>query len=291
VFSLGLTCSVRAEVGMLLDHRANEPARGPYLFSIIDDSDPVVGVWATVSRDHPHRVPLNPEGDVHGDGPPSVLTDRDSGSTLVAWARGSEAGFDVVLSRFENGEWGEAELLAGTPADELDPQLVAGPAGEIHLLYGFDDGLSRTILHRQTLSHQDSWSAPVPVSRAGELASRPSGVFFDGSLHVTYEVDTGDGGPREVVLARKEAGSFIVEVLASSYNTGALWPRAHSRSGRFWVDWIDGAAADVTHGEMAWLRRSATGVWEVIRYEPFDGEEEREFHVRGRILYDALTLP
>ena len=200
-------------------------------------------------------------------------------------------GFDVVLSRFVDGGWSEAELLAGTPADELDPQLVAGPAGEIHLLYGFDDGLSRTIFHRQRSADQDAWSAPVPVSRPGELASRPSGVFFNGSLHVAYEVDPGDGSTRQVALARREAGAFVVEVLASSYNTGALWPRAHCRSGRFWVDWIDAAAADVTHGEMAWLRQSSTGTWEVIRYEPFDGEEEREFHVRGRILYDALTLP
>ena len=93
-----------AEVGMVVSDRGATAAVGPYLCSIIDDSDPVTGIWITTGPDRPRRRVLNAQGDLLGDGPPTLLRHGSTGLPLVAWARNSESGFDVVLSRFESDD-------------------------------------------------------------------------------------------------------------------------------------------------------------------------------------------
>jgi hypothetical protein len=282
--------SVRAEVGVLTDSTTGQTS-GPYSLSITDDSDPIMTVWQRFSPPGSPRHVLNPGGDLNGDGPPSILRSRLTGLPVVVWSQKTASGFDVVISRFEDGAWTGPDVIAGTPADELDPHLIESAEGGFDLFYWVDDDASRTVYHRHAPADLGSWSPATPVSRPDDLASHPKGIHHEGTLRVAYEIDLGTGVPKDVVLARQDGGDFLVEVLATSYNTGELWPEPHSHDGRFWVDWIDATYGNPSHGEMAWLRQSDLGEWEVSRYEPFAGEVQREFHVRGTIRDEALTLP
>lgn len=286
-----IAAPVRAEIGVVIDLPSGAVASGPYVYTIIDDSDPINGIWYPVSPPGGARVALNPLGDDNGDGRPSILRHLPSGLPLVAWSRNSAGGYDVVVSRFENGAWGDPQVVAGSGADELDPFLIPGPGGEVHLLYWLDDGASSAVYHSQAPADLSSWSVPVRVSEQDQSARRPVGAFDEGVLRVAYEVDEGPAEPTSVALARRDGQNFLVEVLATSYNSGPLQPEAHSHSGRFWVDWMDASGIDDYHGDMAWLRRNDLGNWEVVRYEPFGGQEARDYHVRGAIRHQALTLP
>lgn len=281
----GVPGTARAEVGAAYDPGMGTTGVLPVLAAWPpEDPDPVP--WLRYSPIGSPRVVLNDQGTVNGDGIPSIAVDLVSGWTLVAWARNSSSGFDVVLSRFQNGSWTDPEVLAGTPANELDPSLVIEPDGTVHLLY-WVDGPTPRVMHRQAPADLSAWSDPVQVSADGELASRPTGVVYRGVLHVAYEVDDYGVGtaPRDIVVARSSGSGFSPEIVAVTNNTGPVRPEIHSANDRLWLDWID---AD---GEMAWTRLDSQGQWEPTQYEPFSTVEQRELFVRGTIRFKAAFGP
>jgi hypothetical protein len=247
--------------------------------TIVDDPEPVGIAWARVTpAEVTSRFVLNEQGFQNGDGRPSVLV-AAGGTPFVAWARNSTTGYDVVWSRFDASAWTVPEVLAATPSDDLDPVLLSDPAdGSIHLLYWTHDGAPR-VMHRQLAADLSAWTEPVQVSEPGEIATRPSGVFHNGLLRVTYEIhDQGLGtAPRRIALATRVAEEFFSQTVAVTQHPGPNWPEVHSAGGRMWVDWIDAG------GEMAWIRQPAAGQWESVELVPFAGNEERDYHVRGRI--------
>lgn len=253
-----------------------------------DDPVPFNGVWRDFAPGTPGRVVLNPEGDANGDGPPSVLTDSSTGTAAVAWARNSPTGFDVVISRFDNGSWTTPQVIAGTAANELDPQLVLDADGSVHLLY-WADGANPQVFHKQAPADLSSWSAPLLVSQPAQAACRPGGVVFQGVLRVAYEVhDFGFGNtPRQVVLARLSNGAFVPEVVSITNNLGNVSPQVHAHAGRLWVDWVD-AETTGGSGEVGWTRLDAQGHWEPFRYEPFANPEQRDYLVRGGVRLKAI---
>jgi hypothetical protein len=269
--------SARAEVG------ATPDGRNPYIIlGIGDESEPIGMSWLRYRPDSSGRIALNEQGFANGDGSPSILSNPFSGMPIVAWARNSGTGYDVVISFVVNGAWSVPEVLAGSPADELDPQLVLDPtSGDVHLLFWVNDGSPR-VLHRQAPVDLSSWSDPVQVSGPGQTACRPGGTFHDGVLHVAYEVhDWGfQQSPRQIVLSKRVQGEFVAEFVAITHYGGDPRPQAHSYGGRLWVDWID--------DEIAWIRKDPSGHWESLRYEPYQGVEQRDFRVRPGIRIKAL---
>jgi len=135
-------------------------------------------------RPLPNPAPARPA--FATDGPPSVVVSPATNTPVVAWSRMSPSGADVVTSTFANGAWAVPRVVAGSPQDERDPQLVLGASGTVYLLYWVGGPAPRVLL-RESNGDLSAWSAPSAVSAPGELASRPAGVFHDGALHVTYE--------------------------------------------------------------------------------------------------------
>jgi len=282
-----LTVPCRAEVGVIYDPDLLPRPRGPYeLRSIIEDGDPVGIVWRVHTVDFDTKIVLNPDGETNGDGDPSLAFNLMGDVPMVAWARNSPGGYDVVLSRFADGAWTEPVILAedATLAEPADPVLVIDPSdGSVHLLYWTDDSWPR-VMERHAPADLSSWSDPVQVSQPGELAVRPSGAFDGGLLHVVYEAHTGQlgGTPRQIVLAVEDGVGFATEVIATTNHDDPNRPQVHGCGDVLWVDWID---AD---GEMTWTRRQQPGPWEPIEVEAFSTTEDRDFHVRGAIEGQAL---
>lgn len=280
---------VRAEVGVAIETSGAAP-RVVYVFDgVTEDPTPINTIWRklTPTLDSSH-VTLNPAGEANGDGAPSIVTDAISGVVVAAWSRNSATGFDVVVSRFQNGTWTAVQVVAGSPADELDPQLVLDPDGSIHLVY-WVSGATPGVFHAAAPADLSSWSTAMPVSQPGQSACRPSGAFYNGVLRVAYELhDFGYGNsPRQVVLARLDNGAFTPEVVAMTNNPGDVRPQVHSHAGRLWVDWVDSETTGGS-GEIAWTRQSASGQWDPIRYESFANREQRNYLIRGTTRLKAI---
>ena len=280
---------LRAEVGVVTQAGSTQLAVVYLLNGMSEDPSPINPVWRKFgTMIDMNRVTLNATGDANGDGDPSLVSDAVSGLVVAAWSRNSPSGFDVVVSRFVDGAWTAPAVVAGSPANELDPQLALGPDGSVHLFY-WVAGPTPQVFHVVAPANLSSWSAAVLVSPPGEAARRPAVAFYDGVLHVAYQLDNfGNGNtPRQVVLARLDNGTFIPEVVAVTENLGDVEPQVHSHSGHLWVDWVD-AQTTGGSGEIAWTRLTAAGQWEVIRYAPFANIGERNFITRGGTRMQAI---
>lgn len=276
-----------AEVGVLYDVEFQAAPQGPYtLRAIIEDGDPVPSAWQVFTIPGDYRHILNPDGEINGDGDPSLAVNTVNGLPMVAWARNSPGGYDVVLSCFHNGAWTAPVVLAedATTSEPADPVLVIDHSdGTVHLLYWADDSWPR-VLHRHAPADLSSWSDPVQVSQPGEKAVRPGGTFHDGLLHVVYETHTGQlgGTPRQIVLAVEDGAGFTSEIVATTNHVEPNRPQIHGHGPLLWVDWID------AEGEMTWTRRQALGPWDPIEVEAYSTTEERDYHVRGEIAGQAM---
>jgi len=283
-----LICSpCLAEVGVIYEVEFSDQPRGPYeLRGIIDDGEPVLSAWQVYSASLDSRHVLNPDGETNGDGDPSLAFNVVSGLPMVAWARNSAGGYDVVLSCFVNGAWTDPLVLAedATLVEPADPVLVVDRSdGSVHLLY-WENDLWPRVIYRQAPADLSSWSDPVQVSLPGEKAVRPSGTFHDGLLHVVYEAHAGQlgGTPRQIVLAVESGPGFTSEVVGVTNHAEPNRPQVHGAGAVLWVDWID------SQEEMTWTRRLNPGPWDPVGIEPFATHEERDYHVRGEIEGQAL---
>lgn len=254
-----------------------------------EDPTPFNGiVWRKVSPIDTVHATLNPEGEASGDGAPSIIAEASTGSIVVAWARNSASGFDIVVSRFVNDAWTVPQVVAASPAGDLDPQLVLAPDGSVHMFY-WTDGATPQVFHTVAPADLSTWAAPVLVSQPGVPSCRPAPAFHNGILRVAYEVhNLGNGNtPREVVLSRFENGAFTTEIVAMTNNVGEVRPQAHSHNGQLWVDWIDHETTEHS-GELAWTRLGPQGQWQTIEYEPFTNREQRDYRVRGAARMRAI---
>jgi len=279
---------VRAEVGIAVQPGPADPLVAYVMYGSTEDPTPINPVWRRLSVSDSIGFALNSGGEANGDGMPSLLTDVGTGLVVAAWSRNSANGFDVVVSRFVSGAWTAAQVVVGSSANELDPQLVLGPDGFVHMFY-WVDGATPQVLHIVAPPDLSSWSTSVPVSQSGEFACRPAGAFHNGVLRVAYEVHNFGSGntPRQVVLARFENGAFTPEIVAMTNNLGDVRPEVHSHAGRLWVDWVDHETSGGS-GEIAWTRQNAQGQWEAIRYESFANHEQRDFFTRGGARMKAI---
>jgi hypothetical protein len=274
----GLAEVGRAEVAIPFGPPGTGSGRHGLLVSIIGDSpDPFPQIWErhTLSS----AIPLNPNGSTAGDGQPSTLVHPITGEPVVAWARNTSGGFDVVISRFHDGAWTEPVVVAGGLVDEIDPSVAADAEGTIHLAYA-TDGEERAIWHVEGEADLSSWSEPVRVSETEAEASRPDVIVHESVLRVVYEShDLGFGStPKTIVLSRREGAEFVREVVATTGHAGAAAPHVGSHGGRLWVDWVDAVHATGA-GELAWVRLGVEGP-DPPGYIPFASAFDREFHIR-----------
>jgi hypothetical protein len=279
---------VGAEVGVVLQPTTAGPGVTYIMNGLTEDPSPIHGIWRQLTPVDLTHVTLNAAGEANGDGAPSLISDADSGLVVAAWARNSANGFDVVVSSFAGGAWTTPAVVVGSTANELDPQLVLDPDGSVHLFY-WVDGATPQVFHTVAPSDLSSWSTPVAVSQPGQSSCRPAAAFYNGILHVAYEVhEFGYGNsPREVVLAHLESGAFITEVVALTNNLDDITPQVHSHAGRLWVDWVD-SEDTAGAGELAWTRLNSAGQWDTIRYEGFANIEQRDFRTRGGARLKAI---
>lgn len=277
--------TVSAEIGVAIQDPGSPTAPRPYIVGIIvDDPNPYGNIWTRVGPVSNNRFALNPEGSTSGDGRPSIALHPATHVPLVVWSRRVQGGYEVVLSRFEDGVWTVPQVLAGGTVPAHDPAIAIDPSdGSVHVVY-WEEGPERRVLHRSAGANLTAWGPASVVSQPGESAARPALVFHDGALRVAYEVHTFGFGatPRNVVISRLEGASFVPEVLAVTHFEGDVRPEVDSHAGRLWVSWVD------SNGELGWARRVGAGGWEPLRYEPYSDVRDREWDARARVRSQAI---
>jgi len=276
---------LRAEVGVHLQTNSGSEFRVPYIIRGLTESpDPFGGAWHQFSGS-PSRVVLNSEGYLNDDGPPSMALNPFSDIVIVAWARNSASGFDVVVSHLSDDTWSQPQVLADHLDDALDPKLLVDPSdGTVHLVYWISEQSPR-VMHRQAPADLSSWTAAVQVSDTGEPASRPHGAIHGGALRVVYEAHNGGLGepPLEIVMATRDGSTFSTETVEISYYPEKNWPEIHSAAGRLWIDWVD------SETEVGWVELNAQGQWDPVEHEPYATAEDLFYRIRGTIRLQVIS--
>lgn len=284
---LALGCAAAAipalgEIGVLRDVSGHGT---PYLQTIVDEPDPLgVGRWTRLSPiDDTRRVVLNSDGDLRGDGPPSVVFDTVWEMTFVAWSSVDPLGVErIVFSCFARDAWTTPRRINGSAGRQFAPALAVAEDGSVHVVYGESRTGPEAIYHQMLLEPDGEWSTPVLVSPPGQAASRPHATFHAGKLHIVYEVRPDETDPTSVAITLGAASvdGIDTQPVAFSNHEGPLWPQIHSAGGTLWTEWVDFTNGDPFVGEMAWIKAIDAGNWDTKRYEPFAGEEELEYRVR-----------
>jgi hypothetical protein len=273
-----------AEVGVHLQTNDDSDLKVPYIISGITDSpDPFGSAWGQLTGSS-SRIVLNSEGYLNGDGPPSMVLNPFSDLVIVAWARSSASGFDVVVSHLSEDTWSAPQVLADHLDDALDPKLFVDPSdGTVHLVYWIAEESPR-VMHRQAPPDLSSWTAPVQVSDVGEPACRPDGAIHGGELRVVYEAHNVGLGepPLEIVMATRNGSTFTTETVEISYFPEKNWPEIHSAAGRLWIDWVD------SEDQVGWIRLNPQGQWDPVEHEPYANSEELLYRIRGTIRLDVI---
>jgi len=274
---------VVAEVGVVTKQQGTEIiATGPYLMTIIEDSEPV-GMWARYAEPSGTRMVLNESGEVNGDGYPSMAVHSGTGMPIVTWGKSNGSGFDIVESHFENGAWTTPAVIAPGVTTSIDPEpsiTLDGQTWDVHIVYVTNNS-TPVVMHIKAPADLSSWTPPNMVSEIGENGLRPSAVIHQGTLKVAYESHVSGVGntPRVITVANSDGlGSFTYETITDSQGGSPNRPQLHTgMGGSMWIDWIDDTNA------VGWATWQAATGWGSVQIEPFTDTEDRDYHARGRV--------
>ena len=271
-----------AEVGVITKQGTDIVATGPYLMTIIEDSEPV-GMWARYSGSTSIKMVLNEDGAVNGDGRPSMAVDSGNALRIVTWGRNNGSGFDIVESHFENGAWTTPAVIAAGVTTSIDPEpsiTLDRQTADVHIVYITSDS-APVVMHTQAPADLSSWTSPNMVSEIGENGLRPSAIIHQGTLTVAYESHVSGVGntPRVITVATSDGlGGFTYETITSSQGGSPNRPQLHVGIGSsMWIDWVDDMA------NVAWAIWQPAMGWGSAQIEPFPDVEDRDYHARGRV--------
>lgn len=267
--------SARADVGVPLEPNIGPgtAARRPiYLGVILDGPDPI-GSLAWVPNGSGHGLPVNPTGYENGDGAPSAAADASTGTDVVAWGLRDGAAYQVVFSVLGEEAWEPTVVVAVGGALDPRPAVAIAADGSLWFAYTVGDGTAAAAVVRKLDPDRTTWHPPVVVSEPGDAVTTAHLVLHDGLPRVAYARRESSGGAT-VVFATVGPGGVDRRIVATTPNTGAVRPEAHSLSGVLWVDWIDFEPYPGS-GELAWSRMDAGGDFGPPSYVAFDGFESK----------------
>src|SRR5207247_5050663 len=70
---------------------------------------------------------------------PSISAEpAGTGRAAAAWSRWNRSDYEVAVSIWDGARWGAIKLVSGLPTNDMDPQIVWGRSGIIHLMWRSD---------------------------------------------------------------------------------------------------------------------------------------------------------
>ena len=232
--------------------------------------------WGRVRTHVDASWQLNPDGDVGSfpDGEPSLGWDPVGDTPEVTWARHDGNDYEIVISRWEGGQWSVPISLTDNAVDDLDPEIAHAPDGTARLTFW-----RGSAVYTSTRAVGGDWS-PIDLVDAGGRSS----VAGTATERVAYQRDRGDD-PTEIVAAERD-GSWIPVILATTTfdgfrADGDLDVRLEAQQGAIWIVWEDSAS------QLGWSELLEDGTWSAPRYEPVADPSEEDaarFRIKTRAI-------
>lgn len=215
------------------------------------------GIWTPMTAGDPALV-LNPEGDLRGDGPPSIRINPVTNLPEVVWALRSGRISEVVWSRFNGTSWASPDALT-SGGRSLDPRLWIDHAGTRRVAYWRRGHVNDPdALFVTTLPHAEKhWWKPQRISADGVATRHPDircyptyGTFLvaeeETAAGITISVfdlpapdddtppqrDSDPWGKQQVYLSDESDGALDLQLLATP-GSGGLVPQ---------IQWVEGPA-------------------------------------------------
>lgn len=252
-----------------------------YVFTAEPDWFPVVFA---------NSEPLNPEGQLRGDGRPDVAVDPQNGYPAAVWSYSTGLGLDLALSAWTYREettptsfealtgpvtytaWGPTELISERLQHELDPRIHIDEAGTVFVVWWEEGAQEGVYLTARQAGAQ--WREPRRVVPSGR---RPSVLAWHGTLLVACELESSAQG--QEVVVRSSVAQFVI---GGTNRTEPLQPALHSWEDNLWIDWIhsDHEIAYASFVDGSWEKPSVIP-W---RNRSFIGMEEGRMMIRATIL-------
>lgn len=135
------------------------------------------------------------------------------------------------------------------------------------------------VIVRRRVNATGAWT-PERVQSSVTEGSRHPSIAFDGNKPwVAYEADAVTGGTTiEVKLTDDDPAPFVAAVpIAITGFTGKIDTLLEAEAGHLWVSWVDSAA------QVGWSNYdTATGLWSLPAYEPYDADTVAAARLRIR---------
>jgi hypothetical protein len=200
------------------------------VLGMTQEPDPITSaIWHQLL---PESDPLNPEGWVRLDGPPSIQLSLNGHNPVVVWAYNNGIESDIAFSSWDGIQWAEIEFLTSSTNNELDPRLYLSDNGDYHVAYWVEETEEIYVISRSAGSQ--FWDTPELITSAGR---HPSIIFDKDVRLIAYERDGATGG-QEIVVNRWDDGVTTEQVIATTAYTGTLNLILHGNMNRIWLDWI-----------------------------------------------------
>ena len=159
-------------------------------------------IWSPVRTSADPALLLNPDGDLYGDGPPSVVMNPVSHMPEAVWSYWDGTHFQIAWSRFDGTAWSMVQTAAGPDFEYLtsgdrqnfDPKFWIDGAGNRRVAWWRDSLASVDEVVVAVLpAGETQWWTPQRISTDGVPARRPDIRTFSrfGTFIVAEESNAG----------------------------------------------------------------------------------------------------
>ena len=248
------------------------------LFINPEDPSPFPGFWSQIRTHLEAERVLNSDGDTRDDGEPDFTRNRTSGSAEVVWAMNVANIYQVVHSFWTGAAWSSPAPLTSSSDDNLEPRLSVLPSGGLAVAW-WRDGATPGVFYAERPGTSGAFGAEIQVTDTGEDARHPSVAVDGNDILVGYE-EIGATFRTVVVQKKTGAGSFSVEIIATTSRQDCLAVEVHQDGGKVWVDWID------SDDHMGWSRMTPGG-WAAPAFEAYAGTadiERARLEIKGKAI-------
>ncbi len=218
------------------------------------------GIWSPVTATDDFALLLNPGGEAHGDGPPSIRMNPVTQLPEAVWTLRSGRDAEIVWSRFDGTAWTSPVALTFGIGRSLDPKLWIDAGGNRRVAFwrrghpGEPDGLFATALP----DAETQWWVPQRISLEGVATRHPDirtypsyGTFLvaeeetpEGLTISVFSLPAADGstppqrdsdpwGRQRIHLAGASAAGLDVQLVARPGSGGQV-PQ---------IQWVEGQTA------------------------------------------------
>lgn len=203
--TLATLTTPRAEVTVSVDRKGRVVA----VIQMLDPTATPPLLWAPVRANADPALLLNPAGDQHLDGRPSIRINPVTHLPEAAWARHTGINSDIAWSRFDGARW-SSPLLLTSDGRSRGPTLWIDRAGNRRLAFwkrgraSDADAVLVTVLP----AGETQWWVPQRVSAVGVPTRKPDiRTYKDFGSFIVAEAETPDGLSVEVFRLRQADGT------------------------------------------------------------------------------------